>query len=72
MRQQLRSNSKKNVRGKIYTSKNFIKIHSPHIDVSSSKGVFGFSIFENSEKKAGMETHVYKMKLKSDVATLEN
>ena len=31
------------------------------------KGIFGFSIFENSEKKVGMDTHVYKMMLKSVV-----
>ena len=35
------------------------------------KGIFSFSIFENSEKEAGMDTHVYKMMLKSDVATFE-
>ena len=35
------------------------------------KGIFGFSIFENSEKKAGMDTHVYKMMLKLDVVTFE-
>ena len=36
------------------------------------KGIFGFAIFENSEKKAGMDTHVYKMTLKSDVVTFKN
>ena len=35
------------------------------------KGIFGFSIFENSEKKVGMDTHVYKMILKSDVVTFK-
>ena len=35
------------------------------------KGIFGFSIFENNEKKDGMDTHVYKMMLKSDVVTFE-
>ena len=35
------------------------------------KCIFGFSIFENSERKAGMDTHVYKMMLKSDVVTFE-
>ena len=35
------------------------------------KGIFGFSIFENSGKIDGMDTHVYKMILKSDVVTFE-
>ena len=35
------------------------------------KGIFGFSIFQNSEKKAGMDTDVYKMMLKSDVVTFK-
>ena len=34
------------------------------------KGIFGFSIFENSEKKLRW-THMYKMMLKSDVVTFE-
>ena len=35
------------------------------------EGIFGFSIFENKEKKAWTDTHVYKMMLKSDVVTFE-
>ena len=35
------------------------------------KGIFGFSIFENSEKKTRMDTHVYKMMPKSDVVPFE-
>ena len=35
------------------------------------KGIFGFFIFENSEKEVGMDTNVYKNMLKSDVVTFE-
>ena len=35
------------------------------------RGIFGFSNFENNEKKDGVDTHVYKMMLKSDVVTFE-
>ena len=35
------------------------------------KVIFGFSIFENNEKNVGMDTHVYKMMLKSDVVAFE-
>ena len=35
------------------------------------KGIFGFLIFVKTEKKAGMETDVYKMMLKSNVVTFK-
>ena len=35
------------------------------------KAIFGFSIFENIEKKVGVDTHVYKMMLKLNVVTFK-